>query len=150
MTFGVKPRSLAEAAPDQTPGADARLRSLCAAFIASAQARSIEGARLDRMPWSAAVDGGYSELCRGEPAHRSMLVEILSSTPATVFGLLAKAHAVRVYRRDPESELVSYAALADDIIRLFDPATECPAAENLDEPNLRVAAPGLQHVTADA
>ncbi|PWS35905.1 hypothetical protein DFH01_20285 [Falsiroseomonas bella] len=124
--------------------------SLCAAFIASAQARSIEGARLDSMPWCAAVDGGYSELCRGEPAHRSMLAEILSSTPATALGLLAKAHAVRVYRRDPESEPVSYAALADDIIRLFDPAAACPEIANAGESDLRTGAPRLRHASADA
>jgi hypothetical protein len=79
-----------------------------------------------------------------------MLVEILSATPATVSGLLAKAHAVRVYRRDPESEPVSYAALADDIIRLFGRAAQCPEAETLEEPDLSVAAPGPRPVAAEA
>lgn len=112
-----------DAQPDDASG-DAALLMLCESFIASARARSVEGARLDGMPWSAAVNGGYGELCRGEPAHRSMLVEILAAVPTTMAGLLAKAHAVRVYRRDSESEPVSYAALADDIIRLLEAPAE--------------------------
>jgi anti-sigma factor ChrR (cupin superfamily) len=100
---------------------DAGLLRLCAAFIACAEARSVEGARLDSLPWSASVDGGYSELLRGARAHSGMLDEILATVPTTIAGLLAKAYAVRVHRQDPESEPVSYAALADDIIRMFEP-----------------------------
>lgn len=99
---------------------DAALLRLCAAFIVSAQARSIEGARLDNMAWTAAVDGGYDKLCRSAPSHRGQLAEILSSAPSTIAGLVAKAHAVRVHWQDPESEPTSYVVLANDIIGMFE------------------------------
>jgi hypothetical protein len=108
-------RSLATAAG----GDDGALLRLCAAFIADAQARSFEGARLDSMAWSAAVDCGYGQLTRSTPAHRNMLAEILAWPPVTVAGLLAKAHAIQVHGLDPESEVVSCSQLADDVIRIF-------------------------------
>ncbi len=149
MSFGAKSSSRAEAAPKQFSD-DAALLRLCAAFIASAQARSVEGARLDSMPWSAAVDGGYGELCRGAPAHKSMLAEILSSAPVTTAGLLAKAHAVRVHRRDPESEPVSYAARADDIIALIEHAFEAGGARPAPQPDVFLVTSNSRHVSTDA
>jgi hypothetical protein len=148
MASGVQPSSYADAAP-RHGGDDAALLRLCAAFIASAQARSIEGARLDNMPWSAAVDGGYGELCRSAPAHKSMLAEIMSSVPVTVAGLLAKAHAVRIHRRDPESEPVSYVALADDIISLFERTPERREARSETAPDVFLVASNPRHASPE-
>jgi hypothetical protein len=138
------PASLPMAADDDTA-----LLRLCAAFIADAQARSVEGARLDAMAWSSAVDCGYSELTRSTPAHQDMLAEILASLPVTVAGLLAKAHAIQVHGRDPESEVVSYAQLADDVIRLFNGSPEAREPRARIEPSRPHLVPASRRPSAE-
>ncbi|WP_237213337.1 hypothetical protein [Falsiroseomonas oryziterrae] len=104
-------------------GVDGHLIRLCAEFLGQADARTREGERLDRLEWSNDVDAGYLELSRGAHDYQAMLDAILVTAPATVQGLVAKAHVVIRHQQDREAEPIPSSILAADVIRLLGPST---------------------------
>lgn len=101
-----------------TEGADARLIGLCEEFVRHAEVRTVEGDRLDGLPWSNEVNAGYVELNRDAQGHGVMLADILAIAPRTIQGLVAKARVIARHHQDPEAEPIPSSILADDVLRL--------------------------------
>jgi hypothetical protein len=102
-----------------TDDAEARLIGLCEAFIRHAQARTVEGDRLDGLAWSSEVNAGYLELTRDAHDHGAMLAAILAIPPSTMQGLVAKARVICRHHQDPEAEPIPAGVLAADVLRLL-------------------------------
>lgn len=99
--------------------ADASLIRLCEAFIRHAEARTVEGDRLDRLPWSNELNDSYVELNRDAREHGAMLAVILAAQPKTLQGLLAKARVISRHQRDVDAEPIAAGILAMDVLRVI-------------------------------
>lgn len=102
-----------------TDDAEERLIKLCDAFVHHSNARTIEGDRLDGLPWTNEVSAGYLELSRDAHDHGAMLAAILAIPPSTIQGLVAKARVIFRNQQDPEAEPIPAGVLAADVLRLF-------------------------------
>jgi hypothetical protein len=104
---------------DEDFGVDEQLLRLCANFMRRADARTVEGNRLDSLPWTSEVTAGYMELDRGAPGYGAMLAAILGTAPRTVAGLVAKSQVIIRHQRDRDAEPIPAHILADDVVRLY-------------------------------
>jgi hypothetical protein len=119
MDMGMSRRAWGSGVPaDQDGGEDEQLIRLCAQFVRRADARTVEGDRLDGLPWTTEVNAGYLELSLGAPGYGAMLAAILATPPRTVLGLIAKAHVISRHQRDRDAEPIPAHILAEDVVRL--------------------------------
>lgn len=102
-----------------TDDAEARLIRLCDEFVRHANARTVEGDRLDGLPWSSEVNAGYQELSRDALDYGAMLAAILAIPPCTIRGLVAKSRVIARHQQDHEAEPIPASVLAADVLRLF-------------------------------
>jgi hypothetical protein len=131
MDMGMSKRTLGGGVPaDVDGGEDEQLIRLCLQFVRRADARTVEGDRLDGLPWTNEVNAGYLELSRGAPGYDAMLAAILSTRPRTVPGLVAKAGVISRHQRDRDAEPIPAQILAEDVIRLHGGAA--PGMAGLD------------------
>jgi hypothetical protein len=119
-----------EARPD---AADATLIRLCAEFVRRAEARTLEGDRLDGLPWSSEVNAGYLELSRGAHGYGAMLAAILATTPTTIPGLVAKAQVISRHQQDRDAEPIPASILAEDVLALHGAAARCVGQDAAEE-----------------
>jgi hypothetical protein len=102
-----------------TDDAEERLIRLCDAFVRHSNARTVEGDRLDGLPWTNEVNAGYMELSRDAHDHGAMLAAILAIPPSTIQGLVAKGRVICRHQQDPEAQPIPAGILAADVLRLF-------------------------------